>query len=231
HRRLRCRPSRQFEPVTKESNAQYGEPSFNGNKCVPATDDAVRVPIRALEERGSYRAHRRIRAAVIAALISRATEWIRAAVPAYQNRLVIPSCTCREELTVRSTCPAVASGASFCVAPANTDRVGVAKFARLSTLNTSSRNCSLVLPASGWFLTSDMSTFAKPGPRRKFRGVLPNVPCGCSSNALVSNQWSGLPVMMRFGSVPGRTLGRSSAFVEVLPLRDQFGVWIDGENG
>src|SRR5438046_10768375 len=34
-----------------------------------------------------------------------------------------------------------------------------------------------------------MSTFAKPGPRRKLRGVLPIVPCGCSSNALASNHW------------------------------------------
>ena len=52
----------------------------------------------------------------------------------------------RDEFTVRNICPAVASGASFCVAPANTGRVGVAKLARLSTLNTSSLNCSLVSP-------------------------------------------------------------------------------------
>jgi hypothetical protein len=33
------------------------------------------------------------------------------------------------------------------------------------------------------------------------------------------------------GSVPGFTLGRSSALFEMFPVRDQFGVWIDGENG
>jgi len=47
----------------------------------------------------------------------------------------------------------------------------------------------------------------------------------------VSNQWFGSPVMMRLGSVPGFTLGRSSAPPAMLPLRDQFGVAIDGENG
>ena len=30
-----------------------------------------------------------------------------------QNKTLIPSCTCRDELTVRVTLPAVASGASF----------------------------------------------------------------------------------------------------------------------
>jgi hypothetical protein len=63
------------------------------------------------------------------------------------------------------------------------------------------------------------------------RGVLPNVPCGCSSNTLVSNQWFGSPVMIFFGSVPGFTLGRSSVPPAVLPLRDQFDVVIDGEKG
>jgi len=56
------------------------------------------------------------------------------------------------------------------------------------------------------------------------------VPCSGSSNALVSNQPFGLPVIIFFGSVPGFTLGRSSALFEMLPVRDQFGVWIDGEN-
>src|SRR5207247_2895301 len=39
----------------------------------------------------------------------------------------------------------------------------------------------------------------------------------------------GSPVMSESGSTPGFTLGRSSP--EVLPLRDQFDVEIDGENG
>src|SRR5215813_8709534 len=89
-----------------------------------------------------------------------------------QNKIFTPSCTWRDALVVRSTWPAVASGASFCVAPANTGLLGTAKFARLSTLNTSNLNCSFVSPFNDWFFTSEASTFAKPGPRRKFRGVL-----------------------------------------------------------
>ena len=91
-------------------------------------------------------------------------------------------------------------------AAAGTARVGTAKFARLSTLNTSSRNCSSVLPQR--LVLDERQVDLRNQVHGKFRGVVPN---GGAKKALVSNQWSGLPVMIFFGSVPGLTLGRSSA--------------------
>src|SRR5262249_60386789 len=131
---------------------------------------------------------------------------------------------CRDELTGRRIWPAVPSGASFSTAPANTGRVGVAKFARLSRLNTSNRIWRRVLPTRAWFFTSDRSTLANPAARRKLRGVFPRVPRGCRAKALTSNQWFGSPVMRLDGSVPGFTLGRSSPLVEMLPLLHHFTV-------
>ena len=59
--------------------------------------------------------------------------------------------------------------------------------------------------------------------------MLPSVPCGGSENTEVSNQWLGSPVISDAGSTPAWTFGRSSP--DVLPLRDQFEVAIDGEKG
>ena len=50
--------------------------------------------------------------------------------------------------------------------------LGMAKFARLNTLNTSSRACTLTRPAEIRLLI-DMSVVASPGPINVFRPRLP----------------------------------------------------------
>ena len=70
---------------------------------------------------------------------------------------------------------------------------------------------------------------AKPGPRRKLRGVLPNLPEAADERACVEPVIR-IPETTRRDRRPGlHRFGRSSP--DVLPSRDQFGVAIDGENG
>ena len=78
------------------------------------------------------------------------------------------------DVVVARTRPKLASGGSLSAWPENTVSAGGAKFARLKTLNTSARNCSVPLPPSLTFFTSDRSKFVRPGPRMMPTPALPN---------------------------------------------------------
>ena len=66
--------------------------------------------------------------------------------------------------------------------------LGLAKFVRLNTLNTSHRNCALADSPSRKPLTSEASKFRSLGPITMLRPALPNrlVPEGRRTNAVVS---------------------------------------------
>src|SRR5712692_5160859 len=118
----------------------------------------------------------------------------------------MPSCTCRDGVTVRVIRPAVGVRV---VAFDQSDAAGTAKFARLKMLNacacTSIRRC----PVRVKTLASDQSLVKRPGPRSARDGTFPRYPRSFSTKQFTS-KYAFTPPRIAFPAVqPGDQFGRS----------------------
>ena len=123
-----------------------------------------------------------------------------------QNTTRTPSCICRADVIVERIWPNEGSGAVSVPVPLNATSDGGPKLTRLKRLKISARSSTrppVPSDAHGTDFVKATSTVRRSGPIRSFRPALPNVPIGCSTNAVGSNQRSGSPVTASSGPRPG----------------------------
>src|SRR5690349_21742125 len=77
--------------------------------------------------------------------------------------------------------------------PEKTTGFGAPKFARLTTLNASARNCKPYLSLMLILFISDVSAPARPGPMKDPRATFPKVPAAGSEKAFGLNHWLTFP--------------------------------------